>query len=367
MNPFTISGFAGSQYFCDRKEELLKLTEAFVNKRNVTLFSIRRMGKSSLIKYLFEKEKNNADCIYLDIFPSTNFQEFVQLFANSVTKIFGKTQKDYLNILKDLIKSINASVSFDNITGNPEIKIGIGNYEKQKKDFTKLIDFLERNKRRVLFAIDEFQTIVNYPEKNTEALLRTYFQDCKNISFIFSGSNNRIMQSIFSHKLNPFYQSTQFLMLEEIDKYVYKDFIKLHFTKLKIKIQDEQIESVLDICRCHTYYVQLVCNRLYSKNIEIKNQVILDILGEIMYENEPIYQNYKNTLTNLQWHVLKAISMEGEVFEPYSMKFIKKYNLSSPSSVSRAIKSITDKGFISYYKNKYIIEDVIFSLWLKGK
>ena len=48
--PFLVYGYAGPDYFCDRKEDTQKLISALRNGRNITLMSPRRMGKTGLIK-----------------------------------------------------------------------------------------------------------------------------------------------------------------------------------------------------------------------------------------------------------------------------------------------------------------------------
>ena len=365
MNPFIVSGFAGSEFFCNRKQELKKLKEAFQNRRNVTLFSLRRMGKSSLIKFLFEKIKREADCIYVDIYSATNLEEMIQHLANAITNYYGSSVKGYLSKISNLIKSLNATLSYDDITGRPEIKIGIGDIKKQKSDLNLIIEYLEKNNKRVLLVFDEFQAITNFPEKNVEAILRTIFQECKNINFIFSGSNLRMMQSIFSDKAKPFYQSTQYMHLEEIEKNEYKNFIKNNFKKGKQSIDDSQIDLILEFCRRHTYYVQMFCNRLYSKEFKGNKEILIKTLEEILKENEPVYFNYKNLLTDSQWKLVNAVANEGSVKEPLSGVFIKKYNLKSSSSVQRTLDSLLKKETLLFYKNVYIVYDVFFSLWLK--
>ena len=48
-NPFSITSYIGSEYFCDRVNETKELAEALRNRRNVTLISPRRIGKTGLI------------------------------------------------------------------------------------------------------------------------------------------------------------------------------------------------------------------------------------------------------------------------------------------------------------------------------
>jgi hypothetical protein len=57
-NPFVTGGYIGPDYFCDRQNETDLLLRAISSKRNLTLISLRRMGKTGLlnsftsIKYL---------------------------------------------------------------------------------------------------------------------------------------------------------------------------------------------------------------------------------------------------------------------------------------------------------------------------
>ena len=42
-NPFLTAGYAGEEYFCDRKKETSRLIAAFENDRNVTLVVYDRL------------------------------------------------------------------------------------------------------------------------------------------------------------------------------------------------------------------------------------------------------------------------------------------------------------------------------------
>lgn len=52
-NPFVTNGYAGPEYFCDRMEETLHITEMLTNENNMALISPRRIGKTELIHHCF--------------------------------------------------------------------------------------------------------------------------------------------------------------------------------------------------------------------------------------------------------------------------------------------------------------------------
>ena len=54
-NPFVISGYISSDYFCNRELETEKIISALKNERNITLLSLRRIGKTGIIKHVFNQ------------------------------------------------------------------------------------------------------------------------------------------------------------------------------------------------------------------------------------------------------------------------------------------------------------------------
>ena len=55
VNPFVISGYEGTRYFCDRQQETVQLQQEIANGNNVALVATRRMGKSGLIHHYFSQ------------------------------------------------------------------------------------------------------------------------------------------------------------------------------------------------------------------------------------------------------------------------------------------------------------------------
>lgn len=64
-------------------------------------------------------------------------------------------------------------------------------------DLKAIFEYLAASGTTVYLAIDEFQQIMTYPEKGTEAQLRSYVQFIHNVHFIFSGSKLHLMTEMF--------------------------------------------------------------------------------------------------------------------------------------------------------------------------
>lgn len=369
-NPFVLSVYAGPRHFCDRVQESGKMISAIKNRRNLTLISHRRMGKSGLIKHVFSQLRNEKGLIlfYIDIMDTSDLAGFIDLMAK---EIIGKVDNRSMRLIKkfgDIVKSLRPKISIDPLTGNPEIEISVQHNVPPEQSLSEIFSYLQKQDKQVIIALDEFQQITTYPEKNVEALLRKNIQQLSNTNFIFSGSQKHLLLSMFSDYGRPFYQSSELLNLGKIDKETYKMFILTGFKKGKRNIEQASLELIMKYTQIHTFYVQYLCNKLYGLPFKnISSQIVSDTLLNILEENEVIYYNYKKLLTRLQFRFLEAVAKEGGVSKPTSKDFIGKYGLGTPSSVKTALTALVQKEMIFRDEKMIKVYDVFFSKWLERR
>ncbi len=366
-NPFLLKGYLDSLHFCNREKETDTLVDAITNGRNVTLISLRRMGKTGLIYHTFAQLEKKIDCVYVDILPTSNLAEFTETFGkavlNQLETPYGKSVKQLLGIFK----KFTPTVSVDPMTGQPSFEIQVKTEKESESTLEDIFHYLKKRKKKIVIAIDEFQQVATYPEKKTEALLRSYIQHLTNVDFIFSGSQKHLLIQMFSQASRPFYQSTEFLFMDCIDKEAYTKFIKYHFASHQKKIKPEELETIFEWTRLHTFYVQLVCHKLFAlSEKDLTHQVLIRTLQDILAENETYYYGYKNLLTEQQWNLLKAIGKEKSVEKINQKTFLNKYKLSA-SSVQRSIKALVDRELLVKETNGYRVYDVFFGLWMSWR
>ena len=367
-NPFLISGYYSAEYFCDRKTETDKIRSALTNGRNITLISNRRIGKTALIEHVFNRfrGKSNAGFIHIDIYPTQNLTDFLSALGKGIFNSRSSKTTKFIDTLMRFFSSIGATIVYDAVSGQPSFELKYHDPKRTAKSIDHLFDYLEKSGKQFYIAIDEFQQISNYPEKNVEALLRSKIQHLKNVHFIFSGSHKHVLISMFADYKRPFYQSTDMMFLDSIDPVIYEDFIFRHFRNARRQIKRESIKLILEWCRNHTYYVQYVCNRLYANNSKkINDAEVLAVFNEVLEETKATYFNYRNLLTDAQWNLLCAIANEEHAAMPTSAKFMKKYNLGGPSTINRSLTALLDKEMLLKDEKGYFVYDVFFSRWLE--
>ena len=371
-NPFIINNYESKDLFCDREEELQLILRNCLNRANMTLISQRRFGKTGLIFRLFDEIKEaypSIYVVYVDILASDNMDGFINLFAEAVLNAipekssFGKRLFNYIKLLRPL-------VTYDNLTGQPQLQIAYQNVQEKEYTLRGLFEFLDGQNVPIVIAFDEFQQIREYPEQNMEALLRTYIQQCKNLTFIFSGSKKHIMTDIFANERKPFYASTAFVSLGKISEENYSDFIRRLYAKGKRSITDEALQFILDwTCRV-TYYTQRLCHSLYAngkKTIDLAE--VKSACNQLLKESESVYLQYRQMLTDKQWKYLIAVAKEGSVRQITAADFLKRYQIGGASASRQMSESLTEKGLlnaeVSLEGTDYSVSDIFFSHWLE--
>lgn len=361
-NPFIIKSYESKDLFCDREEELQLMLRNCINGTDMTLISQRRVGKTGLVLRLFDElhdVRPDIHTIYFDIFASRNIDDFIKLMAEATMKLFpSKTTMG--EKLLTFIKSLRPQLSFDTITGEPQLQIAYQTAHEKEFTLKGLFDFLDSQNEKIVIAIDEFQQIRDYPEQNMEALLRTYIQQTHNLSFIFCGSKKHMMADIFANEKKPFYNSTTFVSLDKISEESYSTFIRRLFNERQRSITDEALQFILDWTRRHTYYTQQLCHTVYaneSKSITINDVKIA--CEELMKQGEAVYLQYRQMLTDKQWSYLIAIAKEGSVQQITASAFLKDHKIGTPSVSRRLAEALCEKGLLN---DKATLEGIIYSL-----
>lgn len=371
INPFILSGYVSEEYFCNREKETETLIRASLNGANTTLVSPRRMGKTGLILHTFNRLNKNKSFVtlYVDIFATRSLSELIKTISEAILREFSE-KSPIGKKFWEFIKNLRPLITYDPLSGAPQVQINYQTEGEKQQTLHGIFQFLEKQNKRIILAIDEFQQIRAYPETNIEALLRTEIQHLQNISLIFCGSKRHLMIDIFSNHKKPFYASTQFLFLNEINRAEYHEFIKNTFLKNKYNIEDEAIEKILDWTKCYTYYTQDVCNKIYAfreKNITL--ETVTKAMAEIMEQQMPVFLQIRELLTVAQWNYLIAIAKEEKITKINAQNFLMKYRIGTSSNSIRLMKSLIDKELILENINaddkEYQIYDIFLMNWLR--
>ena len=351
-NPFIVGKYLTDKYFCDRATETAFLLKQMENGRDVALISPRRMGKSGLIQHFFHQPEVKKRChvFYVDIYATTSMTEFVYLLGKEVYSQLKTQSTHWQERFFQIIKSLRMGFKLDGVTGEPTFDLSLGDIQAPLTTLDEIFEYIEASDKPCIIAIDEFQQIGEYSEKNVEALLRTKIQQCHRSQFIFAGSKRHMMSNMFNSSAKPFYQSAVSMGLNAIPMETYCDFAVRMFSERGRHLEREVAEKVWLDYDGHTWFVQMLMNELFAITPE-GGTCHANMIGEarrgVIMAQESSYIELLSSLPPRQKMVLQAIAKERKATAITSAKFIKKYNLSSASSVQAAVKMLLKKLIIA--------------------
>lgn len=369
QNPFVVGKYLSDKYFCDRSQETDLLRKQIQNGRNVTLISPRRIGKSGLIQHFFNQDdiKEQYYVFFVDIYATTSLAEFVYTLGKEIYAQLKPQATVWKEKFFQIISSFRVGFKLDTLSGMPTFDLGLGDILVPQTTLDEIFAYIEEADKPCIIAIDEFQQINTYAEKNTEALLRTKIQLCRRAQFIFSGSKRHTMSNMFNSPSKPFYQSAISMSLEPIPIHVYADFAANLFEERDRHIDRQTIEMVWSQYEGYTWFIQMMMNELYAltpPHATCTTERIAEARHNVIAAQEGSYKYLLSNLPPRQKMILQAIAKERVATNITSAKFVKKYNLHSASSVQSAVKLLLKSDMLTQTDTGFRVYDFFLADWL---
>ena len=369
QNPFVVGKYWSDSYFCDRNRETAFLEKQVQNGRSVALISPRRIGKSGLIQHFFHQQEitKHYYVFFVDIYATTSLVELVYTLGKSIYEQLKTSKTLWKERFFQVISSFRVGFKLDPLSGVPVFDIGLGDIQTPQTTLDEIFRYIDEADKPCIIAIDEFQQISEYKEKNVEALLRTKIQYCRNGLFIFAGSKQHMMNQMFLSSAKPFYQSAITMGLDPIPLDIYSPFAKRMFNNYRKDVESDVIAEVWSRYRGYTWYVQMMMNELFSLTA-VNGKCTADMIDRawtnVILSQELSYKEMMNRLAPRQKVVLQAIAKEGGARNITAAHFIQKYTLASASSVQAAVKVMLKNEIITQENSVYCVADFFFAEWI---
>lgn len=368
-NPFIISGYEGAHYFCDRLTETEQLQREIANGNNIALIATRRMGKSGLIEHYFSNPdiQKQYYTFFIDIYDAQSLRELIQKLSREILLRLKPYGIRVLQRFWETMRTIQPGITFSPL-GEPTFNVQLGDIKQEDTTLEEIFQYLELADKPCIVAIDEFQQINNFPEKNIEAKLRSYVQRSHNAQFIFSGSQRHTMSAMFTNASRPFYQSVSLMHLGSIEIQAYETFAKSLFAENNRILSDGVTENVYALSCGVTWYTQKLFNTLFAATREgeiCKKEHVAEALDYIIKTQAYSYEEVLFRLPEKQKMVLIALAKNGPTKSITSAAFVEKYGLRSASTVQSAMRGLLEKDFVTIEQGTYSVYDIFMAYWIQ--
>ena len=363
-NPFLTAGYDGPETFCDRERETADLVSAIENGRNVTLIAPRRYGKTGLIQNVMRVLSGRCDTVYVDIYATECLSDFVKVFAERVVSSLETKREKIVSTLGRFFGSLRPTVSPQS-DGSVKWSFDLAPSEA-KASLDGIFDFLKGRTRPTMIAIDEFQQVRKYPEANTEALLRSYMQFLPNVRFVFAGSQLRLMSGMFVSPRGAFYNSTDIMSLDVIDRKKYREFAGRFFAEESMPFSKTAFDALYRRFDGITWYVQSVLNRVWQNGVGLKSRRDAEEAVKSLVDNRNlVFFDLYRSQSEASRALLKAVAAENVVSAPTGKAFLASHALGAASTVASAIENLVGRELLYKSESGYTVYDRLFGIWLR--
>ena len=305
----------------------------------------------------------------IDLFNVRTEEQFYQELARAVIV---STATKWEEIVSDATRFLSRFVPKISFGGVPMSEITLDlNREEVRRSPDEILDLAEKvaseKNLRIVVCIDEFQSIAQFGDSLAfQRKLRAHWQQHQHVAYCLYGSKRHMMLQVFSDYAMPFYKFGDMMFLEKIKTLEWVDFIRDTFKKTGKSISQEICEELVSRVDNHPYYVQQFAQQVWLRTEKVATMEAVDeAQADITSQLSLMFDTLTQTLTTQQLCLLRAMCAGEKNLNSKSV--MDKYDLSSPTMISRARKALVEKDILDNFAGVYSIQDPVYAYWLKER
>lgn len=331
---------------------------------SVVIIAPRRFGKTSLVLEILRQMKKNNFTAYVDFFstPSTS------ALAEQITeKVLSNKKLDLaFHKFKANINELIKNVEFKQVVEEFEYILSFSdNTNETETQLTHSLDFIDsfakKHKKKMICGFDEFGDLRKLNGESIVKIFRSKIQFQKNVSYLFTGSYESIMNQLFFATNAPFYRFARIVQLSSIDIEIFHKHLLKQFRSLEIIFENDVLLNLLQFTGGHPYYTQLLCQQIeFSGEKKITLDVVKHVIESVMWLEINYLENLWENLTVKKGYS-KILTTLAAGKSPY------KQNDNSKLNIPRTLRDLKNQGIITKQKNNYEFLDPLFQYWIQNK
>lgn len=351
-----------------REKEIEEIKALLKIGQSVILIAPRKYGKTSLILEILNQLKREGHFVALvDLFGVVTKRHLAEKVVDTVL-LNRKLQHSVKAIKENLLRAMKmvelkqAVQDFEFILGFSDRRVDEDELLDDSLDFPE--QFAQKSGRHLFLAFDEFGDLLKLNGDPLIKLMRAKFQLQQNVTYLFSGSQESLMEELFAKKRSAFFRFGRIFHLSFLSVEAFTRHIKRSFDQVGIGIEGPAIEGILSRTMCHPYYTQLVCQICYLTVKGIKTEVspadVQESYRKAVLFEKSYFEEMEISLMENKYQLLllrQLISDEGSAYRLGGIN--KQY-------IYKLIVALQRRGVIKRVeKGRYAFVDPLFKEYLK--
>jgi uncharacterized protein len=289
---FPVGGPVPAADLVGRDAYLRRLVERLEDGQHILVAGPRRIGKTSIIlEALRRLRRRGAHTAYVDCLGATDIRGLGERLADAVLQNLSGAERTF-----EQAKAIAAGmhptvkVKYEHV----QLALHLARETNAQRFFEGALDLpqalAKRSGRRVAVVLDEFQAAGRLGPRVFD-VMRARLQAQRGVSYAFLGSEQGILEELFSNKGHAFYRFAVPLDLADagghrfgIDPDDWLEYLRAKFASKKIAIDDASVDRLLDATAGHPQDTMQLCAALYYLMRDTGSRVVSAEFLEVAYE-----------------------------------------------------------------------------------
>jgi uncharacterized protein len=378
-NPFVYGEVVPLASFVDREVELDRLVRNLADGQKVFLISPRRYGKSSLIRQtLAALTRQKIATMELTVSSFSSYVAFLEGYARALIALETKVDRAR-SWLSELFTAVRPEVRYDvKPTGGSQLSLSFP-MVRTARDVARVAEevfalparIAERQKRRLVVALDEFQAIGAFNGGSVEHALRAAVQQQRQVGYVFAGSEPTLMEEMISPK-RPFWKAGPVMRLQKIPPEIFAAFIESRFRASRIKPEPGLGAAVVELAGNLPYDVQRLAHEAWDDIIAARRRTagfddLHATLRRLLAEQQMLFEGVWQRLTLAQRAALRAVVLE-QGRELLAADTRTRHRLGGASSVQTSLNALQRLDLIARDEDgRYTVVDSLLREWVARK
>jgi len=337
---FPLGGPVPEDDIVGREDFIISLETRLAEGQSVMLAGPRRIGKTSIANEVLRMLKKKGFYVAsIDFFRSSSKRNIAESIINSCLENRTGIRKT-VNAVWDRAKLLAGAAKIAVKVEDLELNIG---FPKKEMDDETLLEYAlnlpdilaEKDNKRMVVVFDEFQDAGQIGGINIYKVMRSHFQHQKNVAYLFLGSKEGMMQSLFAGKKHAFYRFATVLPIPQITEEAWTGYITRKFNEKGIEISSDYVlKEIVRLAGGHPQDTMLVCSEAYYTLLETGGKKLSSKIVRIAYERALI------TLTPVFDEILDEVGKKPlvrEVLRRLSIGEVIYKDENHPNDIKRAI------------------------------
>lgn len=373
-NPFSFGALALDEGFADREAELAELTSDIRNGQDVVVFAPRRFGKSSLVWRAAGTLAGEGVLVaQVDLMTTPSKESLAAALARSIYEQIASTIE---RVRERALAPFRGLQVQPTINVNPEdgtLAFSFGMAQRPADIDATLERLLElpaelggARRRRVALVMDEFQEVVSI-DPDLPKLLRSVFQRQPEISHVYLGSKQHIMERVFNDANEPFWRSAKSIELGPIPAAPFAEFIAERFQVGGRGVDSAAVAELLAHTGGHPYATQELCYFLWEQTASggaASGAELERALAAVLRSEHAHFSLLWDSASAVQKQVLRALAREPG--HPFSAEYRRRHDLPAATNVQKALRALTQRELVRGEAGAYQISEPFLAEWLNA-